>query len=128
MPRKKSPLDSPKAFGQRLKRLKVQALTGAASTPPSSCRLLNRQLVDKAIIAAVNKRYNTTATDATSLRGADGLNLDDVAITTDLYGLVVLTVHDQGCRVRHLGPQVIASCDTVGNVVDKVWADLSAPS
>ena len=84
-------------------------------------------LVDTAFIAAINTRYNATVTDATSLQGTDGLDLDSVAVTTDFYGLVVLTVHDQGCRVRHLSPQTIAGCDTVGAVVDKVWADLSAP-
>jgi hypothetical protein len=41
MPPKKSPLDSPKAFGQRLKRLKVQALTGAAPTPPKASVVIN---------------------------------------------------------------------------------------
>jgi hypothetical protein len=128
MPKTKSPLQNPTAFGQRLKRLKVTPLTTQAPAAPPSCQLLSRQLVDSALIAAINARYNTTVTDTTSLQGADGLNLDSVAITTDFYGLVVMTVHDQGCRIRHLSPQTVAGCDTVGDVVDKVWADLSAPA
>ena len=124
---KKTPFNTPTAFGRRLKRLKVQPFTGGLQVAPPSCQLVSRQLVDKAIIPAVNARYNANATDATSLQGADGLNLDDVAVTTDLYGLVVVTVHDQGCRIRHLSPQALAGCNTVGDVVDKVWADLSAP-
>ena len=127
MPKAKSPLQNPTAFGEALNRLKVTPLTTQAATAPSSCKLLSRQLVDAAFISAINTRYNATVTDATSLQGTDGLDLDSVAVTTDFYGLVVLTVHDQGCRVRHLSPQTIAGCDTVGDVVDKVWADLSAP-
>jgi hypothetical protein len=116
----------PTAFGAPLKKLSIASFTTQAAIP-SSCQLLSRQVVDQKLIPAINARYKTTATDETALQDANGLNLDDIALTTDFYGLVVMVVHDQGCRIRHLGPQTVAGCDTVGDVVDKIWADLTAP-
>jgi hypothetical protein len=123
---RKTPNKRPTAFGKRLSRLTIAPLTSKAKAVPSACQLLSREIVDDKLIPAINARYKTKVTDTTSLQGGDGLNLDDIALTTDFYSLVVMVVHDQGCRVRHFGPQTIAGCDTVGDVVDKVWADLIA--
>lgn len=93
---------------------------------PAVCTLTTKNKVRIALHAAISARYNQPVTDSTPLRGG-GLGLDDTAIATDLYATVVYAVHNSGCRLRYFGPQHIVACKTVGNVVDAVWADLSAP-
>lgn len=95
---------------------------------PAACTLLTLPDVHSCLHPAISHRYNKPGVkDSTDLRSGAGLGLDDVAIQTDLFGIVVIAVHDAGCRLRFLTPATIVACKTVGNICSAVWSDLSHP-
>jgi hypothetical protein len=112
-------------LGVKLKAVSINPLT-ADQAVPARCALTTKTAVDKAICQAIQDRYSPGQFDDNTDLGDDGLGFDDIFIKTDLYGTVVVAVHDKGCRLLHFGPADIASCKTVGDVVTKVWADLSS--
>jgi hypothetical protein len=109
--------------GQKLPKLTIAAANGHAA--PAVCQLTTKARVRAALHAAISQRYGMQVNDGSSLRGG-GLGLDDTAIATDLYATVVFAVHNAGCRLRYFGPQHIVACKNVGEVVNAVWADLTA--
>jgi hypothetical protein len=112
--------------GALIKPLKVQPVFPGAK-PVTQCTLLTITAVHNCLHPAISHRYNKTVTDTTDLRAASGLGLDDTAIRTDLYGVVVLAVHEAGCRLRFFSPSNIVICKKVGDICKAVWADLSHP-
>jgi hypothetical protein len=91
---------------------------------PNQCRLLSTELVRQCIHNALNRKFSTQVDDDTTLKDQNGLGLDEPEIKNDLLHVIERAVEQEGCMLTNLTGGDLFDCDTVGEIVDKVAADI----
>jgi hypothetical protein len=95
---------------------------------PRQCDLLSNKLVERALIAAIDKMNPTLdVTVDTEIRSARDLNMDPEDVQDRLLPIILKAVANHGCRLISFGPTEIKSCETVGEIIAGVWKDLDSP-
>jgi len=92
---------------------------------PKVCTLTTRSKAHACVNAALSSKFGQTVDDNTELKTQNGLGLDDEELENDVLHVIERAVERQGCALRNLVGSDISSCDTAGDIGDKVFDDLT---
>ena len=96
----------------------------ATEASGKKCTLLTKNAVEKCIWAALNDEYSANVDNDTSLRARSGLALDDTEIQDNTYDVIEKAVVAKRCKLTDFGVSQLLACETVGDIVTKVLADI----
>lgn len=91
---------------------------------PTQCQLLTTSAVRTCIDDAIKRKFDGDVNDTTSLKDQNGLGLDETEIKNDLLHVIERAVEQEGCMLTSLTGSDLYGCDTVGDIVKKVAADI----
>lgn len=88
----------------------------------TACAYTRKQVSGLVIGVIQNIQHDNTITEA-SVFGPQGIN-NDPQFRSGYYDPIKLAVETSECRLTNFSPSDCANAETVGDIVDAVWADL----